>query len=371
MLFLSESYKQRIKELAGIKSEAVYYNSHGVPMTFSDFIYTEVEDKDNYKIEEIDVWKDKYKIKDDDLVIWVTPNKRVAQTYMAPSYLFDELIDAPSDFDAEQIIKNEMGMDAQTEPIAFKSKDGFIIPESDDGDEGFLMVLTTSSLNEAIQFTATDLTGAYDKSWQRVVGYDIEMIKQAIREGRAIGVSYKSKEMPVTKFRVVLPVTVGVYDTKNGVPLKLSAFHLAGQSEREAQRTGVRSADPQYVWRLFDLDRKSFKGMWFSDKFFYEYPPGYKKGDRRFISIISEYDVKVAEIERDERDGRGEKDGEPIDLTGIKPQIQTPPDSPENIPEPQTPEEKEGEIPLSERERRALYLKKPWNKFLRDGFEFS
>ena len=117
--------------------------------------------------------------------------------------------------------------------------------------------------------------------------------------------------------------------------------------------------------------------MWLSDKFFYEYPPGYKKGDKRFANIFSQYDINTAEIERDEREGRGEKQGEPIDLTGIKPTGQVPSEAPENIeaPEIQIPEvpktpETNIERPITERERHALYLKKPWNKFLRDGFKF-
>jgi hypothetical protein len=239
-------------------------------------------------------------------------------------------------------------------------------------------------IKEAIEFTSQDLSKTYDKSWQRISGFDIDLLKKAIREGRAIGISYKSTDMPVTKFRVILPVTLGIYKTKSGVPLKLSAFHLAGQSEREAQKTGIRSAEPKYVWRLFDLDPKSFKGMWLSDKFFYEYPPGYSKGDRRYASITTQYDVKVAEIERDAREGRGEKPGEPIDLKGITPVGPTPAEAPENIkqtpkspnpevpkPDEKNPTETNVEKPLSERERHALYLKKPWNKFLRDGFKFS
>lgn len=235
-------------------------------------------------------------------------------------------------------------------------------------------------LDEAIEFSTQDLTQAYDKSWQRVQGFSLDMIKQAIREGRTIGISYKSSDMPVTKFRVVLPVTVGQYKTKHGVPLKLSAFHLAGQSERAAQNTGVRSQDTENVWRLFDLDPKSFKGMWFTDKFFYEYPPGYKKGDNRFTLRTAEYDIVTAEIERDTREGRGEEPGEPIDLTNVKPVGPTPAEAPENQQEPETtevpatPEENPqpaAEQPITERERHALYLKKPWNKFLRDGFKFS
>ena len=236
-------------------------------------------------------------------------------------------------------------------------------------------------IEEAIEFSRDDLTQAYNKSSQRIQGFDVEMIKQAIREGRAIGISYKSTDMPVTKFRVILPVTLGNYKTKSGVPLKLSAFHLAGQSERAAQATGKRSQEVESAWRLFDLDVRSFKGMWFTDKFFYEYPPGYKKGDRRFSAVNSEYDSKVAEIERDAREGRGEELGEPIDVSNIKLTGPSPAEAPENKETPETPitpevpevpetPEADVEQPLTELERHALYLKKPWNKFLRDGFKF-
>jgi len=229
-------------------------------------------------------------------------------------------------------------------------------------------------LDEVIDFNREDLTKAYDKSWQRVQGFDLNMLKQAIREGRAIGISYKSTDMPITKFRIILPVTLGTYKTKSGVPLKLSAFHLAGQSERAAQKTGTRSQETESVWRLFDLDPKSFKSMWFTDKFFYEYPPGYKKGDRRFVTITDQYDITNAEVERDDREGRGEKLGEPIDLSKVTPTGPIPAEAPENVETPEAPEEKAPETgaekSMTERERRNLYLKKPWNKFLRDGFKF-
>lgn len=245
-----------------------------------------------------------------------------------------------------------------------------------------MQIAGLKTIVESIDFSREDLTKAYDKSWQRVQGFDLNLIKQAIREGRAIGISYKSTDMPVTKFRVILPVTLGTYKTKSGVPLKLSAFHLAGQSERSAQSTGKRSQETNNEWRLFDLDLKSFKGMWLTDKFFYEYPPGYKKGDKRYSTIFNQYDVTTAEIERDDREGRGEKMGEPIDLSKVKATGQVPAEAPENMEEPVVntpPEIKEPEVktpeianekPLTEREKRALYLRKPWNKFLRDGFKF-
>lgn len=57
-----------------------------------------------------------------------------------------------------------------------------------------------------------------------------------------------------------------------------------------------------------------------------------------------------------------------------------PPIAPETLPTQPTQEvPKEPEVqapeasienPMTERERHAAYLKKPWNKFLRDGFKF-
>jgi hypothetical protein len=175
---------------------------------------------------------------------------------------------------------------------------------------------------------------------------------------------------------------------------------LAGQSERAAQKAkkmgvknhrstevGFVSATPQPiatervggVWRLFDLDRKSFKSMWFADKFFYEYPPGYKKGDKRYVSILSQYDIKTAEVERDAREGRGEELGEPIDLTNVKPTGPIPDEAPENKETPETPEvktpENATEKPITEKKQPEIgdkdwWLKKPWNKYLKDGFNF-
>lgn len=243
-------------------------------------------------------------------------------------------------------------------------------------------------VEEAIEFNRDDLTKAYSKSAQRIQGFDVKLIEQAIREGRAIGISYKSKDMPVTKFRVVLPVTIGTYKTKSDVKHKLSAFHLAGQSERVAQNAekeykagrsdnkNYRSTEPEGVWRLFDLDTKSFKGMWLTDKFFYEYPKDYKRKDKRFSHVDLDYDVNVAIFERDARESRGEELGEPIDLTNVKSTGQSPAEAPENKEEPETNAvAPEIEAPITEKKQLNIgdekwWLEKPWNKYLKNGFKF-
>jgi hypothetical protein len=241
--------------------------------------------------------------------------------------------------------------------------------------EKMLKLAGIEVIKEAINFTKQDLTKAYDKSGQRIMGFDIDMIKKAIMEGRAIGISYKSEDMPVTKFRIILPVTIGIYKTKSSVKMKLSAFHLAGQSEKAAQQSGVRSKETANVWRLFDLDRSKFKGMWFTDKFFYEYPPGYKKGDKRFESIQSEYDTGRAQLYQIEREKDGEKEGEPIQLRGVEAQGETPSSAPENkeIEKGQEANAEKGSQgeELYEKEKNPLYAKKPWLKYLRNGYKPS
>ena len=229
-------------------------------------------------------------------------------------------------------------------------------------------------INETIEYSKQDLSQAYDKSWSRVSGFNLDMIREAISEGRAIGISYKSKDMPVTKFRVILPVTVGVYRTKSGVKWKLSAFHLAGQSEKAAQGSGSRSQEAQSVWRLFDLDNSKFKSMWFTEKFFYEYPPGYKKGDKRYSSVDEEYDIGQAELHKIEREEQGKKDAEPISLRGVETTGNTPAEAPENKEKEDIKASGNDEIggeDLYEKENHPLYAKKPWLKFLRPGYKLK
>lgn len=235
------------------------------------------------------------------------------------------------------------------------------------------------SLDEDVKISRSELYKAYEGSGARIRGFDVDALKQAIYEGRAIGILYKSEKMPVQKYRVILPVTLGQYKTKSGVLLKLSAFHLGGQSEKAAKGTGTRSEETDSVWRLFDLDTKKFKGLWFTDYFFYENPPGYKKGDKRFSSIQAAFDPRLATLEREKREKTGKEQGKPLDLTTLN-TPETPQEKPaETLPrkvaqpakpaeEPTQPRQEFPEEPLQEKERNALYVKKPWLKYLRKGF---
>ena len=98
-----------------------------------------------------------------------------------------------------------------------------------------------------------DKNKLYAKSAQRIPP-NVQFIKDAIDQGREIGISFQSNnkkyKMPVTKFRIVQPMTLGYL--KNG-ELALRAYHIIGQSERKAIETGARSAEAENEWR----DRKS------------------------------------------------------------------------------------------------------------------
>lgn len=124
--------KKLIKEsFEKLLQETKYYNSHGNIMSMSEFIEIEVEDRSNYSKEEIEEWINKYNIKEDDKVIWVTPKKWVANRYNLSSEDW---------YKAEKVPEEQMNV------FEFDDNQGFIIPESDDGDDGYLFVFYKKDL---------------------------------------------------------------------------------------------------------------------------------------------------------------------------------------------------------------------------------
>lgn len=102
---------------------------------------------------------------------------------------------------------------------------------------------------------------------EKRVPFNKEMMIQAIKEGREMGLSFQSNndryKMPTTKWRVIYPVAMGLSKKGN---LVIRAFHKYGQSEKEALRTGKRSAEVENTWRLFKAS--NIKAMWFTGNFF-------------------------------------------------------------------------------------------------------
>jgi hypothetical protein len=124
-----------MKNYLSFINERIYYNSHGVYAPFSEIRELEVEERENYPKETFDEWQKKYKIKDNDLCIWVTPSERQALTYLLDAESHDIIMNM-----SEEEEKWGDSVELDLELAEIDDKDGFIIPESNDGDNGFLFV---------------------------------------------------------------------------------------------------------------------------------------------------------------------------------------------------------------------------------------
>ena len=102
-----------------------YTTSHS--QTLKQFIEVEVKERENYTPDEINRWKAKYNLTNDTKVIWISPKKYVAYSYTLPAEEMNNAINVP---ESEMYDVKEIPADK-----------GFIIPESDDGDDGFVFVL--------------------------------------------------------------------------------------------------------------------------------------------------------------------------------------------------------------------------------------
>lgn len=111
-----------------------YYNSHGIKVTWEEIQEVEVGERENYTAEQFDEWKAKYNITDQDKVIWVT-DERTAYTYVAPAGDRDLVLNAS----LETLRERYAG-----QLRSYTTDEGFIIPESDDGDDGYLFVFRKS-----------------------------------------------------------------------------------------------------------------------------------------------------------------------------------------------------------------------------------
>jgi len=153
-------------------------------------------------------------------------------------------------------------------------------------------IIPVGILLESVNLTAQEITTAYSKSGERH-SFNADDMKKAIIEGRVVGILYKSEGMPVAKYRLILPVAMGT-DKKGKI--KIRAFHLKGQSENEAKRTGKRSAEVAEVWRMFNGDSTHMKSMWMTDVYFFENPPLFRTDgtDKHISSMMASFNAKEA-----------------------------------------------------------------------------
>ncbi len=117
-----------------------------------------------------------------------------------------------------------------------------------------------------LEITDNERMGAFARSDERVP-FNKDLMIQAIKEGREVGLLFQSKNekyvMPVSKYRTIYPVAMGLSKKGN---LVIRGFHKFGQSESEAIRTGKRSAEVENTWRLFKAS--NIKSMFFTGNFF-------------------------------------------------------------------------------------------------------
>lgn len=111
------------------ESKIINYYTTSRPMKMENFIETEVEDRENYEIDDVEEWIEKYNIDENSKLLWVTTKPWIAARYEMSS----------DDWDNAEEIYNNNSNDYNVETIS--SKIGVIIDESDDGDDGFLMLL--------------------------------------------------------------------------------------------------------------------------------------------------------------------------------------------------------------------------------------
>lgn len=149
------------------------------------------------------------------------------------------------------------------------------------------MVLLSENFKRRLQELAGIQPASQDPfaGSEKRVPFNKDLMIQAIKQGREVGISFQSNndkyKMPVAKWRVIYPVAIGI--SKKGSAV-IRGFHKFGQSEKEAIRTGKRSAELQNAWRLFKVD--NIKSMWFTGNFFRGPLEAYNDaGDKSMINV--------------------------------------------------------------------------------------
>ena len=141
-------------------------------------------------------------------------------------------------------------------------------------------------------------TCLFGKSHERAP-FSVQAMKDAIEQGREVGVLFQSDnskyKMPVAKYRIIQPVAMGT--TSKG-KLALRVVHVIGQSEKEAIRTGIRSAEAESEWRL--LNTENIKGMWYTGRFYSDDIPDYSPNDSMLTGQIASYNKQKAKRFQDE-----------------------------------------------------------------------
>ena len=103
----------------------LYYNSFGRLTPFAEIENIEI-DRENNTLDEFRAWREKYDVQDDSLAVWVTRSLRTAKRW------------------AEE-----------GETTGIPRSAGFLILESDDGEDGFILIITDPNAQQ--QFSTITL----------------------------------------------------------------------------------------------------------------------------------------------------------------------------------------------------------------------
>lgn len=154
-----------------------------------------------------------------------------------------------------------------------------------------------------------DVNSAFALSDSRV-SFNLDLMSQAIEEGREVGILYKGDEMkaPSGKYRLIYPVAMGISKAGNRV---IRAIHKHGQSESKAQETGIRSAEAKSVWRLFK--ENNIKGMWLTGNLFQGPLNGYNPNDKGMLTVEVSTDLNKIKNFQEELFKKQKEDGEEQD----------------------------------------------------------
>lgn len=117
-----------------------YYSSAYAPMSWAQMRETEVTDRNNYTSKQFDRLQKKYLISENDPVIWVSPKKEAAASYAALAEEREKVL-SMSDSELNQFInENQIYLNE------YSSDSGILIPESNDGDDGFIFLMTKQKM---------------------------------------------------------------------------------------------------------------------------------------------------------------------------------------------------------------------------------
>ncbi|MEK6829294.1 MAG: hypothetical protein AABY15_04140 [Nanoarchaeota archaeon] len=194
--------------------------------------------------------------------------------------------------------------------------------------EAHIRKIVREVLSEALilEISAEEKGKVMAKSNERVP-FSVDLMKQAIEQGREVGINYRSSndkyEMPVTKSRIIHPVAMGT-DSKGNLVIR--GLHITGQSEKAARETGVRSAeveaerDGMNAWRLFKTS--NLRSMWFTDRFFSDNIKGFNPNDKAMVTKIAVYNPGVAKKHQDQLVAQSQQQPSAVEKPAVKPVVE-------------------------------------------------